>query len=130
MNFVDLSRFAQRRFDDIAVIVVVLKSFRSNQIHVRISLINSFMSVYHRLWYACTYVSENCVCTCTCTDPHVELEHVGGDADGHDVVDDELAEAGQEVAPLVQLLDLLVLVGVVCPTSQSHDVTVTVHITA
>ena len=56
--------------------------------------------------------------TCTCTDPHVELEHVGSDADGHDVVDDELAEAGQEVAPLVQLLDLLVLVGVVCRHNQ------------
>ena len=54
----------------------------------------------------------------TCHYPHVELEHVCGDADGHDVVDDEFAEAGQEIASLVQLLDLLVLVGVVCRHNQ------------
>lgn len=45
----------------------------------------------------------------------VVLEDVGGAADGRHVVHDELAVGGQEVAPLVQLLDAS-LVLTVCNT--------------
>lgn len=42
----------------------------------------------------------------------VVLEDVGGAADGRHVVHDELAVGGQEVAPLVQLLDASLVLSV------------------
>ena len=44
---------------------------------------------------------------------HVVLEHVGSHLDADHVVDHQLAEAGQEVPALVQLLDLHVLVHII-----------------
>lgn len=40
------------------------------------------------------------------------LEHVGGAPDGRHVVHDQLAVGGQEVAPLVQLLDTALVLTV------------------
>jgi hypothetical protein len=44
--------------------------------------------------------------------PDVMFEDICCHLRGHDVVDDEFAEGGEEVAALVQLLDFGVLVGI------------------
>ena len=52
----------------------------------------------------------------------VVLEHVGGRLGGQHVVDHELAVARQEVPPLVQLLDLLVVVHLLVLVVHEHVV--------
>ena len=56
------------------------------------------------------------------THPDVVFEDVGGGFGGHHVIDDQLAEGGQEVASLVQLLDLGVLVLLLCGRERSGKV--------
>ena len=50
------------------------------------------------------------------------FEDVRGGLGGHHVVDDQLAERGQKVAPLVQLFALGVLVLLLCGSERSGQV--------
>lgn len=42
------------------------------------------------------------------------LEHVGGHHGGEDIVHNQLAECGEEISPLVQLLNLDMFILLLC----------------
>lgn len=99
-DLVDLPGLAESLFDDVAVVVVVLKRAGSEN-----TPLGSFLSdgspapnpippIASPSWDEAANL-------------HVVFEDVGGGRHVHDVVDDQLAEGRQQVSPLVQRLDLV-----------------------